>query len=336
MACWKNWEALEEANLKVLIEKNGAEWQAVHGIVKGQWGTWTCSKCWGAQLQDLGRVLEHIGTRKHANKVEDMKCRHDPLKDVPLAHRPYMIVKNGYAKCILCCKFWDQDHATSEKHMMRVRNPLAYGWQAPAPGPVAGQSEPAQLRPPAGEVSSPPPQSTAGQTAAMPSVSRTPSFPYSQVSCMPMDTTAASKAASTTSDETSSTQPRPPTPPPPARPPPPLPAEGQLLPMPLSARPPFTCSVASTCPEALASGAEEIPLGWYIVKQAFDGAQEPQLGYLKLQVGDAVLVTNGVQTQGEEGNVYLYYIYGNVVVNGLSHKGWFATDALQAPDEFWA
>jgi hypothetical protein len=71
------------------------------------------------------------------------------------------------------------------------------------------------------------------------------------------------------------------------------------------------------------------------VKQAFDGAQEPHFGYLKLQVGDAVLVTTGVQARGIEGNAYLYYIFGEVVVNGLSHKGWFATDALQAPDEFW-
>ena len=65
-------------------------WGWVHGIVQ-HGGAYTCTKCSREpQLADLGRVLEHIKTRAHQNRIRDDTYRTDPFKDVPANQRRFM------------------------------------------------------------------------------------------------------------------------------------------------------------------------------------------------------------------------------------------------------
>ena len=64
-------EEYERGNQKALVEVYGEGWADKHGIVRVANGTYACSKCWrrGNKLADLGRVIQHIGTKKHQNTV---------------------------------------------------------------------------------------------------------------------------------------------------------------------------------------------------------------------------------------------------------------------------
>ena len=63
------WSQLMGQSDRKLVEQYGDDWDDMHRIVRTELGTYTCDFCWGKQLPDLCRVVEHISSKKHRNKV---------------------------------------------------------------------------------------------------------------------------------------------------------------------------------------------------------------------------------------------------------------------------
>ena len=72
------WEQYEIQNDQRLRELHGDHYLSSNDISRNSGGKYVCNLCW-KQLTDLGRVLEHVITPKHVNKVEWRKRTLPPL-----------------------------------------------------------------------------------------------------------------------------------------------------------------------------------------------------------------------------------------------------------------
>ena len=81
--CLEKLNRLERENEMRLIHFYGENWRMRHRIKSAAYGEYRCDLCWGKRMLDLGRVIQHIGSKKHKNKVFSDERRANPLAEVP-------------------------------------------------------------------------------------------------------------------------------------------------------------------------------------------------------------------------------------------------------------
>ena len=117
-----DWAAFEERCEAELVRKYGNARRTEHRVIEQDYGVNLCVLC-NKQLDDLGRVIEHVGTSKHQNKQYYVVNSQDPLAEIPLEqHRFVTVGSDGLVRCRLCRRspVCTAGYLASAMHVLRV------------------------------------------------------------------------------------------------------------------------------------------------------------------------------------------------------------------------
>ena len=117
-----DWAAFEQRCEAELVRKYGNAWRTEQCVREQVNGVYLCLLC-NKQLDDLGRVIEHVGTFKHQNKQYYVVNSQDPLAEIPLEqHRFVNVGSDGLVRCRLCRRspVCTAGYLASAMHVLRV------------------------------------------------------------------------------------------------------------------------------------------------------------------------------------------------------------------------
>ena len=96
---------------------------ASHRISKKPNGEFRCDLCWKNPTHK-DQVLAHLKSKEHQQRMSNEQYAADPLSFVPLLHREFTHLVNGWPTCTICDRRMDESHWNSERHMAWVNHYL--------------------------------------------------------------------------------------------------------------------------------------------------------------------------------------------------------------------